>query len=290
MYRNQPYSRAIRPFTKLATAARLLRGKGATALVHETGRQLRPLGWRLRRWWYKDRDWLGRLVALSGNRLTVDGCRFELSHPLITNATRARMLRGRYERSERALLDAWLDRQSPVIELGGGLGVTATLINRRLHDPERHVVVEANPLLIPVLYKHRQLNGGRFAIRHGAISYSGESTPALAIGRDFLSARLGNSAPVCVAVPTLTLKDLVREYAYERVALVCDIEGTETDLVEHDGDVLRSHIATFIVEVHPEFRSAVERQNMFSALDRLGFARTANIRKVHVFQNTRLNG
>jgi len=247
----------------------------------------REARWRLRRAWYRDRAWVGRLVAFSGNRVAIAGCRFRLDHPLVTDAVRCRMLRGRYERSEREILDAWLDPTGPVLELGGGLGVVATLVNRRLVNPERHVVVEANPSLLGLLEHHKQLNAAAFTVRHAAIDYSGRATISFRVNDDFLAGQVGAGGSSEFEVPAVTLRGLLDQPWWRRATLICDIEGMETDLVEREAEILARHFRTLVFEVHPELRSLEQCDAMLRRLAQVGFQPVARVWKVHAFVNRR---
>lgn len=239
----------------------------------------------IRRAWYQDRSWVGRLVVFTGNTVAIDGCRFTLAAPLVTNAMRARIVRGRYERSERELLSAWLNPNAPVIECGGGLGIVATLINRRLTRPEQHLVVEANPYLLPVIERQKRLNQAAFTTLNSAIDYSGRQLVSLSVDDDFISGRLGSERTSVFTVPAVTLRALIEQRPWHGATLVCDIEGTETELVEHDTDVLARCFDMLFIEAHPEFRSREQLNTMFERLERAGFDRVAAVRKVHLFQN-----
>ena len=132
---------------------------------------------------------------------------------------------GRYERPERELLRTYIEPARPVIELGGGLGVIASLINRRLHDPERHVVVEANPSLLPVIDANRRRNDARFSIVHGAIAYGGttvwiEIWHRLPLDDRRASRRRPSRSRAHVA-------GSIRGLYLRRCGTVCDIEGAK---------------------------------------------------------------
>src|SRR5687768_9453953 len=150
----------------LTTARRVCTRRGLSDAVNW---RAQAFAYHVRQWWYRDHPVLGLLVELAGNRVRIDGCRFDVSHPEISRAIRSRLVRGRYERAELHLLRRWLEPDSPVVELGGGIGVVATLVNRRLSDPARHVVVEANPSLIPVINRQRTANEAHFRVEHGAV-------------------------------------------------------------------------------------------------------------------------
>ena len=256
-------------------------GRAWTSIV----RRALHAGISLRRMWYQDRSWIGRLVAISGNSVVVDGCRFTLAHPLVTDTMRARIVRGRYERSERELLQVWLNPDAPVVECGGGIGIVATLINRRLTRPERHLVVEANPFLLPAIEQQKRLNGAAFTILNGAIDYSGRQVVSLSVDDDFISGRLGSERKRVFTVPAVTLRALIEQHPWHGATLVCDIEGTETELVEHDVDVLARGFRMLFIEAHPEFRSPRQLNTMFERLEHAGFSRVATVRKVHLWRN-----
>lgn len=274
-------TRLRRPF---ATARRLIATRDVGGVLGAIDRRVRAPWVALRHWWHGDQPWMGRIVVLTGNSVRVDGCCFDVSHPQITNGLRSRLWRGRYERSERALIQEWLDPGAPVIELGGGIGVVATLVNRRLRDPRRHVVVEANPSLIPVLERQKALNGVSFIIEHAAVDYSGQRTTTLFVDEEFISGRVGSGAGGGVEVPAVTLARLLRRYPWTGITLICDIEGIEIELVGREGELLGQRCSTIIVEVHPEFRTESECDALFASLQARGFAHVGHVRKVHAFR------
>jgi len=60
-----------------------------------------------------------------------------------------------------------------VLELGGCLGVLSCTINKRLGDPTKHVVLEANPALIPYLRGNREINRAAFIVTNSVVFGSG---------------------------------------------------------------------------------------------------------------------
>jgi hypothetical protein len=129
--------------------------------------------------WYKRRfqrdNWMiGRLVELCGNRVRICGLHFSVDSELITTQEKSTLYFGLYEREETDLVRSYLPRDEPVIELGGSIGVVSCLTNKLLECPEDHVVVEANPVLIPTLERNREQNGCRFAIEPAAAAYGTE--------------------------------------------------------------------------------------------------------------------
>jgi FkbM family methyltransferase len=273
---------------KIATARRLVSGdvRGVLKALREQEYVSRTGSFL--RYWTKQHDYksVGRVAAAVTETVVVEGHRFNAPRHLVDNELRCRFLFGRYERAERELLHTYIEPERPVIELGGGLGVIACLINRRLHDPARHVVVEANPSLLPVIDANRRRNDARFAIVHGAIAYGG-TTVGIKFGTDCLSTTAGHPEGD-LRVPALRLRDLFAEFPYDGCVLVCDIEGSETDLVANEADVLQARVATLVLEEHPEMVSADQRAAMFDILRDVGFRRCAQRGDSHVLRNQRL--
>ena len=113
---------------------------------------------------------LGVVAKLMGQCRVGEGV-FATRARFITLAAAGEMLKDTYEINERWALGAVLDPGLPVIDCGASLGIVACLVNRRLTHPEHHVAVEANPDLLPVLARHRAMNGAQFQVLHAAVAY-----------------------------------------------------------------------------------------------------------------------
>ena len=71
---------------------------------------------------------------------------------LSDNQMGGRMKLGKYEVEEIKLLELIPDiNRLSVLELGGCLGVVSVILNKKLDNPEKHIVIEANPKLIKYL-------------------------------------------------------------------------------------------------------------------------------------------
>lgn len=53
--------------------------------------------------------------------------------------------------------------------------------------------------------------------------------------------------------------------------VVCDIEGGEVDLVQHESDVSSKRVKKFIVETHGGYSGTESTNNMLDSLDQIGF-------------------
>ena len=228
---------------------------------------------------------VGRLVELGGNQVTIEGLHFSVDNPLITRRQKGLLDVGLHERGEIALACRYIEADLPVVELGGGIGVVACIINRRLTRPTDHVVVDANAELIPTLEANRRLNRAGFRIRNVALAYGSVET-AFAID-SFATSRVGGVGRRAL-VATATLASLLEETAFERINLVVDIEGAEIDLVEREGSLLARRARILIVETHPRFAGEEVIPRMLMALRKLGFSEVARARDVFAFEHRTL--
>jgi len=239
-----------------------LRQKGLKAIVRD----------RLR--WYRLRfemdNWLiGRAVELTGNRVRLHGLTFSVDNPLITTPHKSTLFFGHYEVEEIELARRHLDPGRPLIELGGSIGVVACVTNRLLRRPDRHVVVEASPVLLPTLEANRMINDCKFTIEHAALAYNTDAIDFPLEGH-FLHGRVGGSDNTA-RVQTVALGKLIEKYDFETINLVSDIEGAEIELVEHEPDVLRGRVKTIVMETHAQYRGEDRVSAMLATLAKLGF-------------------
>jgi FkbM family methyltransferase len=199
----------------------------------------------------------------------LSGCKFNLDR--ITDfPTKVELIMNKYEAPERRAVARYVRRGLPVVELGGSMGVVACVTNRLLKNPAAHVVVEANPLVIPQMELNRALNRCRFEIVNRAIAYGMESVtfrPSSNVCVSSITA-VGDQAPV--TVQAITLGDIVRDRGFTRFNLICDIEGLEYDLVCHELDVLKN-ADTIILETHARFIGDDKCRLMMSKLEHAGF-------------------
>src|SRR5881396_635135 len=138
-------------------------------------------------YWGQDHWWAGRLVELTGNRVHIDGCRFSVNSFAIKTEIKSRFLLGTYEEAERNAIRRFLDPSLPVVEFGASVGVIACLTNHMLKDPRRHVVVEANPALLPLLKANCERNDCRFTVLHSAVAYGSDEVLFYQNEEDYLA-------------------------------------------------------------------------------------------------------
>lgn len=247
----------------------------------------------------KDRyldNWIGRSIewcygkALErrGNVVEIDGCTFSLDSPAITTASKSKFMFNQYERPEREAVRRFVDPAIPVVEFGGSIGVISCLTNRKLAAPERHVVVEANPALVPLLLSNRARNQCGFTVLPRMVAYGTEHAPFYADAGNFvigsaLPTKTGSGVDV-LEVKTIDLRSIVDQFQFERCTLVCDIEGGESDVLRHESEVLRTRVTTLILEVHEWVIGRDRVGELFSELAGLGFERVFSEGDTYTFR------
>ena len=93
------------------------------------------------RWrWYKQsfqmNNWLiGRLIELTGNKITVDGVTLSVDNPQIMTMHKSSIYFGIYEIAERDLARRHIDPSLPLVEIGASIGGVSCITNKLLSDP-----------------------------------------------------------------------------------------------------------------------------------------------------------
>lgn len=222
-------------------------------------------------WWRHGAPFeLGKLVGRPSSYARLDGCRFELDSNVITPSLEYLLLSGKHEAPERTLIRRHLNRGLPVVEFGGAIGVVSCVANALLDEPSHHVVVEANPALLPILEANRRRNNGKFTIQHGAIGY-GSPVLRFPVAPDILESSTFVATPSMVDVPATSLRTVLDTHGFERCNLVCDIEGAEIDLVREEASALRQHVDVLIMEIHEQVVGQDVCHRMMQSLQSLGF-------------------
>jgi FkbM family methyltransferase len=201
-----------------------------------------PLGRRL--------NTMGKMAAglyfdIFLHRYRTNGMTFEIPKALTDLAMRGKFTADTYELPERVLAKRHLPPASTVLELGGCIGVVSCVVNRVLQNPSRHLVVEGNSGVIPVLQRNRDVNQCAFRIVHGVVTRV--SQPRMSVGMVMDSNQLAANG---VEVPALSIEDLENAHGMRFDALVMDIEGGEYRLLQENSERLLSLNAA-IIEFHP---------------------------------------
>ena len=190
---------------------------------------------------------------LAGATYRVEGCQFEIPVRLTDRLYRSAFVLGEYEAGERKLIREFLRADDRVIELGGCIGVLSCLVNSLLSSPCRHLVVEANPELIPLLKRHRLLNRACFAIEECAVSIEPEVT--FAVHRFMTHGGVFTQGGTRrIRVRGRSLADLHDSHGPFN-ALLIDVEGSELEILRISSTLLLQY-RLVIIELHKEIVGA----------------------------------
>ncbi len=219
-----------------------------------------------------------------GGLVVLDGCRFDLT--AVSQDVRNLLLSGEYERPERASLGTYIDPTLPVIELGASIGVISCLTNKLLADPARHVVVEANPAILSILEANLQRNDCHFQIVHAALAYGRSSLEFPVHESSLKSSAYQPQAGPTVNVPAKTLAEIRQSAGFNRFTLICDIEGSEIDLIRHELDLIADSVPTLLIELHPQLCGNEKVQELIDALSARQFLLAEQEHYACVFRRT----
>jgi FkbM family methyltransferase len=142
-----------------------------------------------------------------------------------------------------------------------------------LNDKNRHMVVEANPFLLPLLTRNRDRNRCKFEIVHAAAG-SAENTVGFFCEENPLASSLLISTPKCRTVPTVTLSELIHSRGFRHCTLICDIEGAEIGLIQGETQVSSDHFQLLIIEFHPAITGIEAVQDTLERLRSCGFSQS----------------
>ena len=219
--------------------------------------------------------------------VNIDGIMFSVNSPAITTRMKSRFLFDRYEQPEREAIRRFLSPDLPIIEFGGSVGVVACLANKRLRDPQQHVVIEANPDLLPLLEENRDCNDCHFTVLHRAVAY-GSDEIIFHQNNDFWASSVQAVTSRTVKVPTISLQQVIDQFGFDLCTLICDIEGGEIDLVQHEAETLRRRVAMLVIEVHPWCIREDVIDDMLHTLERIEFTPVYKIENNYVLCNKSL--
>ena len=213
----------------------------------------------------------------------VSGLRFAIPHDLTDRAFRSRFLRDRYEGPERLYVSRYVKPGMRVMELGACIGVVSAITNKALDFSPSHVVVEANPRLIPWLSQNLKNNGCKTAVEHCLVSRSSDGTFYL---HDLIVGG-SNYRPTAsrVTVPVLTVEELEAKHGVKFNVLIMDIEGGEHGFVMENKDWLRA-IDLAIIEVHDAILSPEELGELRHELEAAGLSFREKLDLTEVWQRS----
>lgn len=208
--------------------------------------------------WALSHPALGRIAgAALRNKLTIQGCTIDVSGDLVSDAAKAAIFTGLYEKNELKFVGRHLPPDLDAVEFGSSLGVVACRIARRLSPGRRLFGVEANGRLLERARANlaRNAPGIQALLVLGAIDYGSDGPDvAFTVESGHLGSHLahpGAAGGTTVRVPRVTLQGLLSAHGIGGYSLVCDIEGAESGLILHERAALE-RCCFLVIELHDD--------------------------------------
>jgi FkbM family methyltransferase len=161
-----------------------------------------------------------------------------------------------YESSEFRYLKKYFRNEMDCIEFGSSIGVLTSYIISNLNNEKLLICVEANPTSFEFLNLNLVTNGQskKFVSYNNAVGYSSDYLK-IEKGKNNLVSNVLNSdllsnSTEYFSIPTITLRQiLVNNQIIGWYQLVCDIEGSEVELILNDYESF-VNCAILILETH----------------------------------------
>lgn len=179
---------------------------------------------------------------------------YDCSSENILNSVKASIFWGIYESAEVRFVREYLRSDLDVIELGASIGVVTTHILRKIGNGNKCIALEANPNLMETLKSNLEINnnGKNYHIINKAVNYNAEAEINFFLERDNVHSSINKSTGKFVKVKSAKLSDILELYKIDSYALVCDIEGTEIEILLNDNELLLK-CEQLIIELHDTY-------------------------------------
>lgn len=181
------------------------------------------------------------------------GFKFKVPASSVNKKMTAGVFWGFYESSEIRYVEKYLRSDLDVIELGSSIGIVSSHIASRLGTGRHLTAVEANPFLIETItdnIKRHCQPSSSFEVLNYAVGYDTAEVMISITSNNTETRVLKNGeASGNVAVKAMSFGDLVKRNRQGNYALVCDIEGSELEIILREQDALKQCSQLFI-ELH----------------------------------------
>lgn len=197
---------------------------------------------------------IGFIFSITYRYYKTEGLVFSYPKSRVSMKFRSRFYLDTYELEERTIIKKYIKPQHNVLELGACIGVVSCITNKLLDSSSKHLVVEANPYLIPWILSNKALNKCNFLVEFCAVSekYKSEFYLHELIVGGISSRKTKNP----IDIINCSLKYILKKHGDFDV-LIMDIEGGEFQFFTE----YENYISTFniiIFETH-DFIIGIEK-------------------------------
>jgi FkbM family methyltransferase len=211
----------------------------------------------------------------------IDGCKIDIPTDLFSFNVIEEFVSGNYELQERKLITKYVNSSDRVLELGGGVGAVSCMLNKKLADQSKHLVIEANPDLIPILEHNGINNNCRFKTLNCIPIKS--SNGKFYLNRNAWAGSNVRKSKKYIDVPVESWEEIEKEIELKPTAVVMDIEGGEVEFIKENEDLI-SNLRLIIVEFHPFTLGFKKVKSCQAILGRFGLTRVDRIGNVEVWR------
>ncbi len=199
---------------------------------------------------------------------------------------------GRYERYERMLVRKYFRSDLNTVDLGASLGVISCEILGRLKTGKL-ISVEADPQLCQIARRNIGFNypASHVEVVNAAIVTETVTAASVEFGRPLSGTQGGHVLGTIdghtevIAVPTVTLTEIIRKLDGGNFQLACDIEGSEIPLFIHSIEAFRQ-CELMMIELHHSSYAGIDyspRQVEALIIDNLGMKKSHQNGNVYLF-------
>lgn len=200
---------------------------------------------------------------------------------------------GFYESSEIRFVEKYFKGNLDVIEFGGSCGVVTSHIVSKLNQNKKLISVEANKQLRLVWEINTQRHNTKLAeieLVNKAIHYDSVEVNFYISRNTTESSSKKNDVnnSNSFIIPAITLKEIIDLYKVNEYILVCDIEGSEIQILLNENDAFK-FCQSIIIELHSTVHNGISYS--ISQLENLilqkGFKRISNHGPVYYFEKAK---
>lgn len=165
----------------------------------------------------------------------------------------------------------YIDPNSSVLELGGCLGIVSLLVNKKLNNPYKHIVLEPNPRLIPFMETIKADNDGQYEIVNAFLSTSEETRDFSLHPDHIMGGQLGKrSGFETIQCKGVTMSALEEKYNTTFNTIIMDIEHGEYDLFTKGffNKESMKNINFLMIELHNNSKKESLRKHLNSSFNK----------------------
>lgn len=219
-------------------------------------------------------------VILDGVKIAVRGMPYSFGVKLSLS-------KRQYEQSERTLLCKVIKPGCSVLEMGGSIGILATICVNKVGPEGRVVSVEAAEWIAAQ-------TGSRLAMYPNVSVTNGFAFPVTSVPTSFSCGQfldsgntLGGRIDFAADAPALAndrvfdISRLQSEFAIAPDILLIDIEGSELVILEPTATIPEC-VKHIIIELHPDLYGDAKEKQIIAALNKLGFSLVEELKHVYL--------